>query len=138
MKLENGYKVLYAAPVKDEATGKVVEFNVSASRTGLFENADQILTIANSFKLVYEKDGKIYGSTQNIPTVKDGVIEDANLSEAGLNKVFEKTKDNNEAESTEQQEQPKEDEVVNNSPDEGQDDEGQEDDDETDVPSDEE
>ena len=42
----------------------------------------------------YEKDGKIYGSEKNIPTVEDGVIKDTNLSEAGLNKVFEKSYSN--------------------------------------------
>ena len=131
MKLENGYKVLYAAPVKDETTGKVIEFDVSASTTGLFEDAEKILTIANTFKLVYEKDGKIYGSEKNIPTDKDTPL--------ALDEVFvKKAEGTTTTESTEQPEQHKEDEVVNNTPDEGQEDEGQDDDDETEVPSDEE
>ena len=57
MKLENGYKVLYATPVKDETTGKVVEFSVSASDTGLFEDAKEILTVAkDAYKLIYRNE----------------------------------------------------------------------------------
>ena len=131
MNLQNGYKVLYATPVKDEATSKVVEFVVSASNTGLFEDAKEILTVEkDSFKLIYEKDGKIYGSEKNIPTDNDKALD--------LDEVFVKKEEGTTTESTEQ---PKQDEVEN-TPDEGQDngqeDEGQDGDDEQVVPSDEE
>jgi hypothetical protein len=118
MKLENGYKVLYATPVKDEATDKVVKFVVSASDTGLFDDAKEILVVAKgSFKLIYEKDGKIYASEKNIPTDNDKAL--------ALDEVFVKKAEGTTTEPTEQPEQPKQDEVEN-TPDEGQDD-GQED-----------
>lgn len=65
MELKNGYKVLFA-------TAKDGERTYLASTTGLVEGADEIAKIAiGTYKLVYEKDGKIYGSAKNVPTESD-------------------------------------------------------------------
>ena len=70
MKLQNGYKVLYAV-----AEDGVRSFYASA--TGKFEGADLITTATiGEFKLIYEKDGRIYGSASGIPTEGDCCFED--------------------------------------------------------------
>ncbi len=65
MELKNGYKVIYDTAANGEHV-------FSASTTGLFADAEEILTVANGeYKLVYEKAGKIYGSTTGIPAEDD-------------------------------------------------------------------
>lgn len=65
MNLQNGYKVLY----EKAADGKRTFY---ASNTGLFANAEVIAEFAmGEYKLIYEKDGKIYGSTTGIPAEGD-------------------------------------------------------------------
>lgn len=75
MELKNGYKVIY-----DEAANG--EHIFSASKTGVFADAEELVKIAaGEYKLVYEKDGKLYGSATGIPA--DG---DTHLS--GFDKVI--------------------------------------------------
>jgi hypothetical protein len=65
MELKNGYKVIY-----DEAANG--EHTFYASKTGVFADAEELVKIAaGEYKLVYEKDGKLYGSTTGIPAGGD-------------------------------------------------------------------
>ena len=70
MNLQNGYKVLYAETADGIRTYK-------ASKTGIFANAEQIGDAfeIGKYKLVYVKDGQIYGSESNIPTDADTCFE---------------------------------------------------------------
>ena len=61
MNLQNGYKVLYEKTASDKRT-------FYASETGLFKDAGLITEATiGEYKLIYEKDGKIYGSVSGIP-----------------------------------------------------------------------
>jgi hypothetical protein len=76
MNLQNGYKVIY-----DKATeGKRAFY---ASQTGMFADAEQIGEDfeIGKYKLIYEKDGSIYGSETGIPAEGDHCFEE-------FNKVF--------------------------------------------------
>lgn len=65
MNLQNDYKVLY----EKAADGKRTFY---ASKTGLFEDAEVIAEIASSeYKLIYEKNGKIFGSITGVPAADD-------------------------------------------------------------------
>ena len=66
MNLQNGYKVLYAEAADGMRTFK-------ASKTGVFADA---VPIGESFeigkyKLIYTKEGQIYGSETGVPTEDD-------------------------------------------------------------------
>jgi hypothetical protein len=78
MNLQNGYKVLYEVA----ASGKRTFY---ASKLGVFADAEVIAEAeTGKYKLIYEKNGQIYGSTTNIPTDSDYCFED-------FDKVFKKT-----------------------------------------------
>ena len=69
MNLQNGYKVIY----EKAADGKRTFY---ASKTGFFADAE-VITEANigEYKLIYEKDGRFYGSTTGIPAKDDFCFE---------------------------------------------------------------
>lgn len=70
MELKNGYKVIY-----DEAANG--EHTFYASKTGIFADAEELVKIATGeYKLVYEKDGQLYGSKTGIPTDGDTHLSD--------------------------------------------------------------
>ena len=66
MNLQNGYKVLYEVA----ANGKRTFY---ASKSGVFADAEQVgePVEIGKYKLVYEKDGKIYCSETNIPNLDE-------------------------------------------------------------------
>lgn len=69
MNLQNGYKVIY----EKAADGKRTFY---ASKDGLFAGAEVITEATiGEYKLVYEKDGKIYGSTTGVPAEDDYCFE---------------------------------------------------------------
>jgi hypothetical protein len=78
MTLKNGYKVIYEVIENREGAGKTRVFK--ASKTGVFADAEVIGEAKiGEYKLIYEKDGKIYGSTSGIPsddTANDFCFED--------------------------------------------------------------
>ena len=70
MNLQNGYKVIY----DKAADGKHAFY---ASKTGVFADADLIMEAENGgYKLVYEKDGAIYGSVSGVPADGDKCFEE--------------------------------------------------------------
>jgi hypothetical protein len=66
MNLQNGYKVIY----EKAADGKRTFY---ASKTGIFANAEQIgeAVEIGKYKLIYEKNGQLYGSTTGTPSDED-------------------------------------------------------------------
>lgn len=75
MDLKNGYKVIYDV-------AKDGERSFYASESGKFEGADLIATATiGEYKLIYEKDGQIFGSATGIPAAGDHCF-------AEFNKVF--------------------------------------------------
>lgn len=65
MNLQNGYKVIY----DKAADGEHIFY---ASKTGIFASADEIGRFtASEYKLIYEKNGQIFGSTTGIPADSD-------------------------------------------------------------------
>lgn len=69
MNLKNGYKVLYEVLDTTDGTTKRV---FKASKTNNIADAETILSVdAGTYKLVYEKDGKFYGSVEKVPTESD-------------------------------------------------------------------
>ena len=85
MNLQNGYKVIYE---------KIADGNRTflASKTGLFADAE-VITEAKigEYKLIYEKDGRFYGSTTGLPAEDDYCFED-------FDKVFKKAEEATEPE----------------------------------------
>ena len=78
MNLQNGYKVIYEKVADNKRA-------IYASKTGAFADAEKILEVAmGEYKLIYEKNGQIYGSTTGIPAEGDYCFED-------FNKVFKET-----------------------------------------------
>lgn len=71
MNLQNGYKVLYATAADGKRT-------FLASKTNSIKDADTILAEATigEYKLIYEKAGKIYGSTTGIPAEDDKCFDE--------------------------------------------------------------
>lgn len=76
MDLKNGYKVIYDV-------AKAGKRNFYASKTGVFADAEPIAEGINigDYKLIYEKNGMFYGSTERFPTENDYCFEE-------FNKVF--------------------------------------------------
>ena len=75
MDLQNGYKVIYDSAVNNEHT-------FYASKTGVFADAEEIVKlVAGEYKLVYEKNGCVYGSKTGVPAEDDTCF-------AEFNKVF--------------------------------------------------
>ena len=69
MNLQNGYKVIY----EKAADGKRTFY---ASKTGLFADAELITEATiGEYSLIYEKDGRFYGSATGIPTEQDHCFE---------------------------------------------------------------
>jgi hypothetical protein len=70
MNLQNGYKVIY----EKAADGKRTFY---ASKTGVFADAE-VITEAEigKYKLIYEKNGRFYGSETGIPTDNDYCFAD--------------------------------------------------------------
>lgn len=67
MTLKNDYKVIYEVIENREDAGLTRVFK--ASKTGVFADAEVIGEAKiGEYKLIYEKDGKIYGSTSGIPS----------------------------------------------------------------------
>ena len=70
MNLQNGYKVIY----EKAADGKRAFY---ASKTGLFADAELIMEATiGEYKLIYEKDGKFYGSITGFPAEGDKCFEE--------------------------------------------------------------
>jgi hypothetical protein len=87
MKLQNGYKVLYEVA----ADGKRTFY---ASKTGVFADAEQIgepIEIGK-YKLVYEKDGKIYFSETKVPNLDENGKPTDTVAE-GFDTLFVKDND---------------------------------------------
>ena len=75
MNLQNDYKVLYA-----EAADGIRTFK--ASKTGAYADAEVIAEFEiGKYKLIYEKDGKIYCSESGVPADDDQTAE-------GFDKIF--------------------------------------------------
>ena len=82
MNLKNGYKVLYAEAAEGMRTFK-------ASKTGTFADAEIIAEIEmGKYKLIYEKEGKIYGSETGVPSEAD-ISFDAFKSVLNAEEAFE-------------------------------------------------
>lgn len=65
MNLQNGYKVIY-----EKAANGMRTFY--ASKTGVFADAEVIAEAEiGKYKLIYEKDGRFYGSESGIPAAGD-------------------------------------------------------------------
>lgn len=75
MKLQNGYKVIYEKTAEGKRTFYATE-NVVCDPA-----VDTKITEATigEYKLIYEKDGQIYGSTVGVPTENDHCFEDFNV-----------------------------------------------------------
>ena len=70
MKLENGYKVIYEVIDDTNRTFK-------ASKTGSIVDAEVIAEFARgSYKLVYQRGNKLFGSVKNVPTDEDVELTD--------------------------------------------------------------
>ena len=70
MDLKNGYKVIYEETAKDTRT-------FYASTTGIFEDAGKIAQATiGEYKLIYEKDGDIFGSETGVPADGDYCFEE--------------------------------------------------------------
>lgn len=70
MNLKNGYKVIYDKAANGQRT-------FYASKTGRFSDAEVISTATiGEYKLIYEKNGKFYGSLTGIPTETDHCFEE--------------------------------------------------------------
>ena len=83
MKLENGYKVIYEVIDDTNRTFK-------ASKTGSIVDAEVIAEFARgSYKLVYQRGNKLFGSVKNVPTDEDVELTD-------FDKVFVAAEDNTE------------------------------------------
>ena len=76
MNLQNGYKVIYEKAADDKRT-------FCASKTGVFADAEEIGRLAvGEYKLIYEKNGQVFGSKTGIPADDDKEFTE-------LKKVFE-------------------------------------------------
>lgn len=85
MNLQNGYKVVYEKTVDGKRT-------FYASKSGTFADAEQIgeAIEIGKYKLIYEKNGKIYCSENNVPTFNEnGELADTVIT--SFDKVFTKT-----------------------------------------------
>ncbi len=82
MNLQNDYKVIY----EKAADGKRTFY---ASKSGTFADAEQIgePVEIGKYKLIYEKNGKIYCSESNIPNFNENG-EPADIAMEGFDKVF--------------------------------------------------
>ena len=70
MNLQNGYRVVYDRA----ADGKHAFY---ASKTGVFADAELIMEVEDGkYKLIYEKDGAIYGSVTGVPADGDKCFEE--------------------------------------------------------------
>jgi hypothetical protein len=70
MNLQNGYKVIYDSAVNNEHA-------FYASKTGVFADAEEIVKLAaGEYKLVYEKNGCVYGSKTGVPAEGDHCFTD--------------------------------------------------------------
>lgn len=100
MNLQNNYKVLYAEAIEGNRVFK-------ASETGFYADAKEIASIEmNKYKLVYEKDGKFYGSEENVPTDNDTCFD-------AFDQLFVEKEDSdteNEPEVTEPSDEPRDEE----------------------------
>jgi hypothetical protein len=69
MNLQNGYKVLYERAAEGKRT-------FLASKTGTFANAELVAEFEmGKYRLVYEKNGKIYCSESGVPADNDQQVE---------------------------------------------------------------
>lgn len=86
MKLQNDYKILYEKITEEEKSGyatKNLPWDETNSKVSLRANDDEVKL--SDYKLIYEKDGFIYGSLERIPTDADDMI--SGLDEEG-NVIF--------------------------------------------------
>ena len=97
MNLKNGYKILYA----EAASGWRTFFADKLDGTAADQIGDAIKI--GKYKLVYEKDGKFYGSTSGMPTKGDDCFEafDRIFKEATEEPVVEPTNIDNKVEEDE-------------------------------------
>jgi hypothetical protein len=87
MNLQNGYKVIY----EKVADGKRTFY---ASKSATFADAEQLgeAIEIGKYKLIYEKDGKIYCSESRVPNFNENG-EPADTVIEGFDKVFVETED---------------------------------------------
>ena len=87
MELKNGYKVIY----DKAANGKRAFY---ASKSGAFTDAEQIgeAIEIGKYKLIYEKNGKIYCSESSVPNFNENG-EPVDIAVEGFDKVFVETED---------------------------------------------
>ncbi len=87
MNLQNGYKVIYEKAADGERT-------FYASKSGVFADAEQIgeAIEIGKYKLIYEKNGKIYCSESNAPKFDENG-EPADTAIEGFDKIFVETED---------------------------------------------
>ncbi len=87
MELKNGYKVIYEKAANGERT-------FYASKSGTFTDAEQIgeAVEIGKYKLIYEKNGKIYCSESGVPAFNENG-EPVDVTVEGFDKVFVKTEE---------------------------------------------
>lgn len=68
MELKNGYKVIYEVVDNEDATRTFYAVNKEGQAEEIFA------ATIGQYSLVYEKDGKLYGSEKRVPTDKDALI----------------------------------------------------------------
>jgi len=85
MNLQNGYKVIYEKTADGERT-------FYASKSGTFADAEQIgeAIKIGKYKLIYEKNGKIYCSESNVPKFNENG-EPTDTAIEGFDKIFTET-----------------------------------------------
>ena len=85
MNLQNGYKVIYEKAADGERT-------FYASKSGTFADVEQIgeAIKIGKYKLIYEKNGKIYCSENNVPKFNENG-EPADTTIEGFDKIFTET-----------------------------------------------
>ena len=74
MNLQNGYKTLYAVA----ADGKRTFYATKDTTCNIATDAEICTATIGEYKLIYEKDGQIYGSTSGVPADGDHCFEDFN------------------------------------------------------------
>lgn len=68
MELKNGYKVIYEVVDNEDASRTFYAVNKEGQSEEIFA------ATIGQYSLVYEKDGKLYGSEKRVPTDKDVLL----------------------------------------------------------------
>lgn len=99
MNLQNGYKVLYEKITVDAETGKRKRIFYASKNNACDPSVDDkiVEAVIGKYKLIYEKDGRFFGSEENWPTANDFEFRD-------FEKVFKVAEDAGAADSPEDDE----------------------------------